>query len=147
MGNRENRAYHIVEPLKPENLIADGTPLKVYGTQLLEFSLQGAQFTQKSVVVADVSVDGILALDFLRSNNCRMDLSKGSLRMTRVEKHISCKFKGKIGCFRVENENIPPMSVTVTYGNVNGKDDQDYINIPKTGIIESSEQFQGSDRA
>ena len=47
-----------VEPLKPEILITDGTPLKVYGTQL-EFSLQGAQFTQK-IVVADLSVDGIL---------------------------------------------------------------------------------------
>ena len=45
-----------VEPLKPEILIADGTPLKVYGAQLLEFSLQGARFTQK-IVVADVSVE------------------------------------------------------------------------------------------
>ena len=138
-----------VEPLKPEILIADGTPLKVYGTQLLEFSLQGAQFTQK-IVVADLSVDGILGLDFLRSNNCRMDLSKGSLNMTKVEKPINCKYKGKIGFFRVtlcENVSIPPMSEIVTYGNVKGKDDQDNINIPKTGILESSEQFQGSDRA
>ena len=67
--------------------------------------------------------------------------------MTRVEKHITCKYKGKIGCFRVtlcENVNIPPMSEIVTYGIVKGKDDQD---IPKTGITESSEQFQGSDKA
>ena len=39
------------------------------------------------------------------------------------------------------------MSEIVTYGYVNGKDDQGNINIPKTRIIESSEQFQGSDRA
>ena len=52
--------------------------------------------------------------------------------MTRVEKPITCtcKYKGKIGCFRVtlcENVNIPPMSEIVTYGNVKGKDDQDNI--------------------
>ena len=79
-----------------------------------------------------------------------MDLSKGSLRMTRVEKPITSMYTGKIGCFRVtlcENVNIPPMSEIVTYGNVKGKDDQDNINIPKTGIIESLEQFQGFDRA
>ena len=39
-----------MEPLRPEILIAYRTPLKVYGTQLLEFSLQGAQFTQKIVL-------------------------------------------------------------------------------------------------
>ena len=70
--------------------------------------------------------------------------------MTRVEKPITCKYNGKIGCFRVtlcDNVNIPSMSEILTYGIVKGKDDQDNINIPKTGIIESSEQFQGSDRA
>ena len=49
------------EPFKPEMLSADGTHLKVYRTQLLEFSLQGAKFTQK-IVVADLNVDGILGL-------------------------------------------------------------------------------------
>ena len=66
-----------------------------------------------------------------------------------MEKPITCKYKGKIGCSRDtlwENVNVPPMSEIVTYGNVKGKDDKDNINIPQTGIIESSQQFQGSDR-
>ena len=67
-----------------------------------------------------------------------------------MEKPITCKYKGKIGCSRdtlCENVNIPHISEIVAYGNVKGKDDQDNIHIPKTGIIESSQQCQGSDRA
>ena len=40
-----------VEPLQPEMLIANGTQLKVYGTQLLEFSLQGHNSHRKMLLL------------------------------------------------------------------------------------------------
>lgn len=44
--------------LSTDILIADGTPLKVYGTQEVHFSMQGMLFDH-TIVVADLNVDRI----------------------------------------------------------------------------------------
>lgn len=95
--------------LSTDILIADGTPLKVYGTQEVQFSIQGMLFDH-TIVVADLNVDGILGLDFLRLNKCAVDLEKCTLKFGQVEKAVACQYRGKIGCFRVslcENLGIP----------------------------------------
>jgi predicted aspartyl protease len=53
-----------LEPLNSDVVIADGTSLNLHGVQMLPFSICGRQF-QCRMVVADLTVDGILGLDFL----------------------------------------------------------------------------------
>lgn len=76
--------------LSTDILIADGTPLKVYGTQEVQFSVQGMLFDH-TIVVADLNVDGILGLDFLRLNKCAVDLEKCTLKFGHVEKAVACQ--------------------------------------------------------
>jgi hypothetical protein len=52
-------------------MIADGTSLNVYGVQVLALFIHGRQF-QCKMLVADLTVDGILGLGFLQSNNCHL---------------------------------------------------------------------------
>lgn len=71
-----------------------------------------------TIVVADLNVDGILGLDFLRLNKCAVYLEKCTLKFGQVEKAVACQCRGKIGCFRVslcENLGIPPKSEVMTY--------------------------------
>ena len=75
-----------LEPLKSDILIADGTTLKIYGMQALKFSIHNRQFQHK-MVVADLTVDGILCLDFLKSNDCTLNIANCSLILTN-QSHI-----------------------------------------------------------
>jgi predicted aspartyl protease len=63
-----------LKPLNSDVMIADGTSLNVYGVQVLPLFIQGRQF-QCKMVVADFTVDGILGLDCLQSNQCTLDMS------------------------------------------------------------------------
>lgn len=114
-------------------MIADGTPLKVYGTQEVQFSKQGMLF-DNTILVADLKVDGIVGLDFLRLNKCAVDLEKCTLKFGQVHvaKTVACQYRG---CFRVslcENLGIPPKSEVITYCNVNNVES----NTPILGIVE-----------
>ena len=108
-----------LEPLKSDILIADGTTLKIYGMQALKFSIHNRQFQHK-MVVADLTVDGILGLDFLKSNDCTLNIANCSLILTKPESHIPCHYKGTLGCNRItlsENLTLPPLSEMLTFCN------------------------------
>lgn len=78
--------------LSTDILIADGTPLKVYGTQEVQFSIQG-MLIDHTIVVVDLSVDGILGLDFLRRNKCAVDLERCTLKFGQIEKAVNCQYR------------------------------------------------------
>ena len=50
-------------------------------------------------VIADINVDGILALNFQRSQNCIIDISKSCMLMNN--RKVGLVFEGQIGCYRV----------------------------------------------
>jgi len=48
---------------------------------------------------ADINVDGILGLDFQRSQNCTINVAKSSIL---IDGHKVClQFEGQIGCYQV----------------------------------------------
>jgi hypothetical protein len=135
-----------LKQLTTDVLIADGTPLKVYGSKEVKFSIQDMVFDH-TMVIADLSVDGILGLDFLRAHQCSLDLNGCSLTFGKVGKSVACQYKGNIGSIRVtlcENLEKLPQSEVVTYCDVNNQDTQ---NCPAVGIVEPCKKFNESDRA
>ena len=128
-------------------MIADGTTLKIYGMQALKFSIHNRQFQHK-MVVADLTVDGILGLDFLKSNDCTLNIANCSLILTKPESHIPCHYKGTLGCYRItlsENLTLPPLSEMLTFCNLTKTDTK--CKTQSIGIVEPCKQFEGSDRA
>ncbi|CAC5390458.1 unnamed protein product [Mytilus coruscus] len=62
-------------------------------------------------VVADLNVDGILGIEFQRSHNCVINITKGSIWVNGRETRLH--FEGQIGCYRVyvaTTVNLPPTS-------------------------------------
>jgi hypothetical protein len=51
------------------------------------------------MVIADISVDGILGLDFLHGNRCVVDVGRKILRCNQNE--VPLVFDGMLGCYRM----------------------------------------------
>ncbi|CAG2231004.1 unnamed protein product [Mytilus edulis] len=65
-------------------------------------------------VVADIRADGILGLDFLKDNDCVIDVVAKKLIVSG--KDYPVQFEGKLGCYRIvasETISIPPESEMV----------------------------------
>jgi hypothetical protein len=65
---------------------------------------------QIKAVVANERADGIIGLDFLKDNDCIIDIV--SKRLVVGKKSFNVHFEGPLGCYRVvasETVSIPPM--------------------------------------
>ncbi|VDI10936.1 Hypothetical predicted protein [Mytilus galloprovincialis] len=92
----------------------------------------------RSGVIAGLSVEGILGLDFLQTNGCKVDL--GNKVMERDNQHIPLLLQGKLGVYRVtvkDKVSIAPRSEVVIQGEELNYDSA----VQVTGIIEPSEEF------
>ena len=101
-------APHVVPDIKvddyvPYIFLADGSPLKIKGTTTLSITIDGVTMQEK-VVVAEIAVDGILGLDFMKSNACMIDVANKTT--TLGGKTIELNLEGTIGCYRVRNASI-----------------------------------------
>ena len=98
------------------------------------------------LVVAEMSVDGILGLDFLNKHDSIVDIAKRKLTIGSHE--VPMFSEGSIGCYRVsvsETCRIPPRTEMIVYGDVHMPYRE---NIPTGyGLIEPDENFAKSDRA
>lgn len=56
------------------------------------------------IVVVDISVDGILGLDFLKQNKCLVDVVLVKMYVEGIEYEL--QIKGYLGCFRVSLKEI-----------------------------------------
>ena len=104
-----------VEESNQEIMTAEGKPLKVYGVANLDITL-GLSKYQRKMVVADISVDGILGLDFMNGYNTILNVSEKTLSING-ERH-SLELEGRLGCYRVvasESFTISPRSEVVAY--------------------------------
>ena len=126
----------VLQLFKSEIFTASGSPIDVKGKVQVMVDISGIQCLTE-MVVADIDVDGILGLDFLKKNNCTVDMSKNIITV----KGRKCKMnvEGKIGCYRIsvsETINIPSMSEVIIEGKVNVSPLQN----SRLGIIEPTEK-------
>ncbi|XP_069109965.1 uncharacterized protein [Argopecten irradians] len=107
---------------------------------------EGCRDVYFEAVVTQISNEGILGLDFLRSRNGLIDLKRGSLVLDDLP--VDTKYEGTLGCFRVvatEKITIPGKSEMIITGQVNfpvGKQMKD-----ESLIIEGTNYFLKNDKA
>jgi hypothetical protein len=95
---------------------ADEGCLSVKGKGEFIFEICENSFQIKAVV-ANVRADGIIGLDFLKDNDCIIDIV--SKRLVVGNKSFNVHFEGQLGCYRVvasETVSIPPMSEMIIPG-------------------------------
>jgi hypothetical protein len=80
-----------------EILAASGCALQITGRTIIDIDIDTCVYTNVAAI-ADINVDGILGLNFQRSQNCIIDISKSCLLMNN--RKVDLVFEGKIGCYR-----------------------------------------------
>ena len=120
----------ILQEFSQQITSADGGCLSVKGKGEFIFEICENSFQIKAVV-ANVRADGIIGLDFLRDNDCIIDIV--SKRLVVGKKSFNVHFEGPLGCYRVvasETVSIPPMSEMIIPG---------VVCVPKGGKVKSFE--------
>ena len=103
---------------------ANGTRIDVIGQTEVCMAIDESKL-QHSLVIADIRVDGILGMDFLKKHNCVINLQKGTLSVSGIE-HLVVKSDGlskqhKVSA--VSRHSLPSGPfVNVSDGNTNGSD-------------------------
>ncbi|XP_056022110.1 uncharacterized protein LOC130054993 [Ostrea edulis] len=99
------------------------------------------------VVVADITVDGILGLDFLKTCNGAIDFETSSLKLNNENCHFS--WEGTLSCYRVTANSdicIPPRSKVVVMAKVPGENTfgcADYLVEAESKFLESGRALVG----
>lgn len=107
-----------LEAFKSQVFTASGNPVKIKGSVSVIIELGGVRSVTK-LIVADIDIDAILGLDFLKANNCQIDIINNVLKI----KGRQCKLNltGKLGCYRVtvsERTELPPRTEMMIEGKV-----------------------------
>ncbi|CAG2221162.1 unnamed protein product [Mytilus edulis] len=121
----------VLSPMDREILTANGSPLILFGKTIIDIDLNG-HVCSNIAVVADLNVDGILGIDFQRSQNCVINITKGSIWVNGRENRLH--FEGQIGCYRVDvatTIKLPPTSEVMVSRNIK----KPVIPKPEVGII------------
>lgn len=108
----------ILQPFSPEVFTASGSEIEVKGKTTVMIEICGIQCPAE-MIVADIDVDVIIGLDFLRKHNCKIDVTKEKLKIKN--KFCNLKLTGKLGCYRVtvsRTIEIPSMSEMIIEGTV-----------------------------
>ena len=82
-----------------EVLTVSGDKLKILGRGNFLMRLDDTKDMVVQALVAQITVDGIIGLDCLRSNAGLIDLQNSMLEVDG--RRVSLKYAGKLGCFRV----------------------------------------------
>ncbi|XP_069125649.1 uncharacterized protein [Argopecten irradians] len=96
---------------------ANGAELEVLGKGEFLLKPEGCNDMYTEAVVAEISTDGLLGLDFMARKNGVLDLRMGKL--TLDDTPMDMKYEGTLGCFRVsatEQRIIPPNSEVIIPG-------------------------------
>ena len=138
-----------LEDVQQKVLDAGGNRLNTTGKGFFSVSLGNIQ-TDLEFVVADISVEGILGMDFLQKNDCVIDIVKRKL-ILKDDIAVPLEFLGSFGCFRVistDTTSIPPQSEVLIKGKVCTKDNlqlqlQDSLLEPNESFIRKTDTFIG----
>ena len=139
----ERTGQENLKSIKREILSANGEPIKVFGKTQIKLELNKRTYVN-TAAVADISVDGVLGLDFMINNRCTIDIYRKKMCVAGDE--VQLFVEGEIGCYRIALSNtlsIPPRSEIITLGEA-------CLNEKETvpigfGLIEPDETFIKSD--
>lgn len=93
-------------PVTQSIILADGALLQTKGKCDFLISIGNSEF-EVTTVVADISADGILGLDFLKQNKCLVDVASAKMYVEGTEHEL--QLKGHLGCFNVSlKETVCP---------------------------------------
>ncbi|CAC5414114.1 unnamed protein product [Mytilus coruscus] len=130
-------------PTERDILTANGDSLLLSGKTVLEIETDTFKCIN-TAIVADINVDCILGLDFLRTQEANINISKGTLTIRGHE--VRFYVQGHIGCDRVavsETVNIPSRSEIV----VNGAISDDVPDSFEVGLVEPTDDYKRIDKA
>ena len=125
---------------------ASGGILTQYGKAEFCISIGNSE-TLISAIVTDITVDGILGLDFLKKGNGVINLQTNTLQLNGENCAVSCE--GSLGCYRVTAANdihIPPRSEMVIEAKILGQHTfgkADYIIEPDDKFLERGRAMVG----
>ena len=128
----------VLQKFDQDIVSATGTPLDVLGKAEVFLEIMRSRYAS-TVLIAEVEVDGILGLDFMKSFNVVTDVANNVLTINGTE--CSLHTTKKIGRFRVivqEQVLLRPRTETVILGKVDGS------NRLKNGgayLVETSEKL------
>ncbi|CAC5382862.1 unnamed protein product [Mytilus coruscus] len=123
---------------------ANGTELNVAGKEFHIWIEQKEYLSE--AVVADLAIEGIIGLDFLRENGCLINLQEE--HMVCHNQKIPLNFTGELGCYRVsvvEDTCIQPGTEALVQGHIN--EYPSTKNEVGLGVIEPCDKFIARDNA
>ncbi|PJE78497.1 hypothetical protein CI610_02561 [invertebrate metagenome] len=135
-----------LKEVKKDIMAANGSELKVLGQGGFMIKPEGCRDVYFEAVVAKISTEGILGLDFLKSRNGLIDLKRGSLVLDDVP--VDTKYEGTLGCFRVvasEKITIPGKSEMVIAGELRSPSGEQMKS--ESLLIEGADSFLKNDKA
>ncbi|VDI48461.1 Hypothetical predicted protein [Mytilus galloprovincialis] len=78
---------------------ASGDQLKIVGKGSFHLVFQHGKSVVVEAIVAQITIDGILGLDFMKTIKGKIDLEKNSFEIDGTQ--VMLKYEGIFGCFRV----------------------------------------------
>ncbi|CAG2208266.1 unnamed protein product [Mytilus edulis] len=124
---------------------ANGTELNVAGKGEFHIWIDQNVYLAEAVV-ADLALEGIIGLDFLKKNRCLINLQEE--HMVCNNQVIPLNFTGQLGCYRVsvvEDTCIQPGTEALVRGHIN--EYPSTKNEVGLGIIEPCDKFVAKDSA
>lgn len=130
-----------LSPPEAEVYLADGAPLEIMGISQMTVSVGNKEVLQK-FWVAEIDSDCILGLDFLKQNDCSINLGRSTVQMGACE--IECEELGKNGrCCRItvaKTVSIPSGHEQV----ITGKLVQRGL-MPNQGLVEPTVKYRNQE--
>ena len=125
---------------------ASGSRLRQYGNGKFFIKIGQSQEIIE-MMVADITVEGILGLDFLKACKGSIDFQSSSLKLNNED----CRFswEGSLGCYRVTARNdicLPPRSEVIIQAKVPGQNafgSADYMVEGEAKFLESGRALVG----
>ena len=102
----ESMTSAMMTGMKREILTASRSKINVFRKTIIDIDINGYVCLNVATEV-DINVDGILGLDFQRSQNCTINVVKGSILIHGHK--ASLQFEGQIGCYQVATANTVRM--------------------------------------
>lgn len=111
---QQSNGTSAIDKVKQEIMTAEGRSLKVLGKIVANIQLGDREYLSQ-IVISDITVDGIIGLDFMTEHKCSLDIPNKVLSIGG-EKH-SLLLEGTLGCYRVvasESFVVPARSEIIT---------------------------------
>ena len=129
----------VLEEVGSTMLLADGRSLPFTGKADMPLQLGSTAVVHK-VWVADIGLDGIIGMDFMRRMRCELTIDRGSYKLTWPDGSVTCTHtQTGTACCRVvvrETVIVPPGTETIVPGEY-----WQPSGVTGPGVLETAEKF------